>query len=49
MQHDKKVSAGVVRFVLVPRIGEAQYGVILPMDQVTRVVAEAGKASIWRE
>jgi 3-dehydroquinate synthase len=49
MQHDKKVSAGVVRFVLVPRIGDARFGVILPMDQVARVVAEAGKVSIWRE
>jgi len=49
MQHDKKVSAGVVRFVLVPRIGDAQFGISLPMDQVTRAVAEARKVSLWRE
>jgi 3-dehydroquinate synthase len=49
MQHDKKVSAGVVRFVLVPRIGEARFGMVLSMDQVARVVADAGKVSAWRQ
>lgn len=49
MQHDKKVSAGVVRFVLVPRIGDAQFGIALPMDQVTRALDEAGKVTLWRE
>jgi 3-dehydroquinate synthase len=49
MKHDKKVSGAVVKFVLVPRIGEARFGVTLPQDRVARVVAEAGKVSLWRQ
>jgi 3-dehydroquinate synthase len=47
MQHDKKVSAGIVRFVLVPRIGAAQFGVTLPLERLERAVAETGKVSLW--
>jgi 3-dehydroquinate synthase len=49
MKHDKKVSGGVVKFVLIPRLGEARHGIELTMDRVERAVAEAGKATTWRQ
>ena len=49
MKHDKKVSGAVVKFVLVPCIGEARFGVTLAQDQVARVIAEAGEVSLWRQ
>jgi 3-dehydroquinate synthase len=49
MLHDKKVSGGAVKFVLVPRLGEARHGIRLAMDRVEQAVAEAGKATTWRQ
>ncbi len=48
MRHDKKVSGGVVKFVLAPRLGEARYGIALATDQVERAIAEAGKVASWQ-
>ncbi len=48
MRHDKKVSGGVVKFVLTPRLGVARYGIALAMEQVERVIAEAGKVASWQ-
>jgi 3-dehydroquinate synthase len=48
MWHDKKVSGGIVKFVLVPRMGEARFGVTLSLDQVERVIAEGERVSSWR-
>jgi 3-dehydroquinate synthase len=49
MRHDKKVTGGIVKFVLVPRLGEARFGVTLPLDQIERVIAEGGRMSSWQQ
>src|SRR5437763_7364552 len=40
MQHDKKVSDGIVKFVLVNKIGQVSFGQPVPLDLVEKVLAE---------
>ena len=40
MQHDKKVSDGVVKFVLVNKIGQVSFGQPVPLDLVEKVLAD---------
>src|SRR5438128_3551985 len=40
MQHDKKVSEGIVKFVLVNKIGQVSFGQAVPLDLVEKVLAE---------
>src|SRR6266496_1798720 len=40
MQHDKKVSDGIVKFVLVNKIGQVSFGQAVPLDMVEKVLAE---------
>src|SRR5438067_9503456 len=40
MQHDKKVSDGIVKFVLVNKIGQVSFGQAVPLDLVEKVLAE---------
>ena len=39
MRHDKKVSGGVIRFVLANKLGQVSFGQEVPSDQVERVLA----------
>ena len=39
MRHDKKVSEGVIRFVLVNKIGQVSFGQAVPLDLVEKVLA----------
>jgi 3-dehydroquinate synthase len=45
MKLDKKVSEGVVRFVLAKRIGEVVYGQPVPTESLAQVLAGAGRAN----
>ena len=40
MRHDKKVSEGIVKFVLVNKIGQVSFGQAVPLDLVEKVLAE---------
>jgi 3-dehydroquinate synthase len=40
MQHDKKVSDGIIKFVLVNKIGQVSFGQPVPLDLVEKVLAE---------
>ena len=40
MQHDKKVSEGIIKFVLVNKIGQVSFGQPVPLDLVEKVLAE---------
>src|SRR5438477_2392595 len=40
MRHDKKVSEGIVKFVLVNKIGQVSFGQPVPLDLVEKVLAE---------
>jgi 3-dehydroquinate synthase len=40
MQHDKKVSEGVIKFVLVNKIGQVSFGQAVPLDLVEKVLTE---------
>jgi len=40
MRHDKKVSEGVVKFVLVNKIGQVSFGQAVPLDLVEKVLTE---------
>ena len=40
MQHDKKVSDGIVKFVLVNKIGQVSFGQAVPVDLVEKVLAQ---------
>ena len=40
MRHDKKVSEGIVKFVLVNKIGQVSFGQAVPLDLVEKVLVE---------
>src|SRR5882672_8424912 len=40
MRHDKKVSEGIVKFVLVNKIGQVSFGQPVPLDLVDKVLTE---------
>jgi len=40
MQHDKKVSDGIVKFVLVNKIGQVSFGQPVPLDLIEKVLDE---------
>jgi 3-dehydroquinate synthase len=40
MRHDKKVSEGVVKFVLANKIGQVSFGQAVPLDLVEKVLDE---------
>ena len=40
MQHDKKVSEGIIKFVLVNKIGQVSFGQPVPLELVEKVLAE---------
>jgi len=40
MRHDKKVSEGIVKFVLANKIGQVSFGQAVPLDLVEKVLAE---------
>ncbi|PYK97073.1 MAG: 3-dehydroquinate synthase [Verrucomicrobia bacterium] len=40
MRHDKKVSQGAVKFVLVNKIGQVSFGQPVPLDLVEKILAE---------
>ncbi len=40
MQLDKKVSAGIIKFVLVNKIGQVSFGQAVPLDMVEKTLAE---------
>src|SRR5439155_12219117 len=40
MRRDKKVSEGIIKFVLVNKIGQVSFGQAVPLDLVEQVLAE---------
>src|SRR2546430_6292103 len=49
MRHDKKVSEGVIRFVLVNKIGQVSFGQAVPLDLVERILAEPPVQTVTEE
>jgi hypothetical protein len=41
MKHDKKVGEGVIKFVLVNKIGQVSFGQPVPLDLVEKVLDES--------